>query len=363
MCRAATLATATFGVATLIGTCVPLLFRSLSSRRIRRRLFKSIRGDHKWLNSSPPVSVFVNTIPFASFVNTREIQYCSLLALVQGILACVFRSKFKYNGQGFADVFGSVFLGAITILSALVSRIPTNLIVSHVEDALWTIGRTWMIVHSVFSPLGAICVTIEGITRVIIEARDMIIAERGAVAGEQHERARIKSHAFASHRGVYLHQAYHRSDKPCFFFISIMSENERLTADVSFFDETRVHIGVGIDRLTLSGNAPMAMCKPPSRTDVIKGLQLIRKALSVSKDAFAEQLSWAAGVALAGEHEAEHRQARAQRTIRRVWTDCVTDPEHPACVRRLRREIDELFDVALWRCAWSEAKPTQNPVS
>ena len=121
--------------------------------------------------------------------------------------------------------------------------------------------------------------------------------------------------------------------------ISPVARERRLTAFVRFADEKHVDVCCSVDRMTLNGQVPMVLCRPPPHADVVKGLMLIRSALSVTDTALARELSWAAGVALAGEHETGERRARAQRTIRRKWMECVTDPKHPACERRLAHEF------------------------
>ena len=187
---------------------------------------------------------------------------------------------------------------------------------------------------------------VEGVACFLAEAHRIYVAERVFVERERRERARLGSHAFAVHAGVYLHQEYHVSHAPRILMMSIISRKRRYTACVNFADENHVGVDCRVDRMTLNGHVPMVLCRPPTHADVMEGLMLIRSAISATRTMHHNELAWelsrAAGIAIAGEYETAERPARAQRTIRRKWTECVTDPTHPACARRLAREFNYL---------------------
>ena len=337
MCRAATLATAVLGFVSLSGMSARFIRSTFELWRLRRRLFEH-RESRLWgVFSFSPFTVVINLQPSRAYWARHFHQRWTVHALVQGTLACTWHHLRPCSCTRRTWVIDA--LGGMCFLAwTLFPRTRQWMIVVVMAIS----GRIWMLLYSLRSPIGAVCMTVEGVACFLIEARRMYVEERVFVERERLERARIGSQAFAVHAGVYLHQEYHMSDAPRILMMSIISRERRYTACVRFDDEKHVVVDCGVDRMTLNGHAPMVLCRPPPHADVMAGLMLIRSALSATNamdNELARELSWAAGVALAGEYDTVERRARAQRTIRRKWTECVTDPAHPACARRLVHEF------------------------
>jgi hypothetical protein len=308
------------------------------------------------LRYSPFVAHRVGSDPFTIFALLHGACSCAYHSfrprLDMGPLVSRVSRVSRYGSRGEAAI------DAITLLNRC-AHLFLGVVDSDRFETLTRVGAAF----SVCTPLGACALLGEGVARFCVEAWFERLGRRHCAAKERRERTRIAHHAFfecpngsggsggTDNGVVYLHQDPREGIKRGTFLMSTVCGEfggRRLTTRVDFSDEKDVIVNVYVDHLDFGRvGDPTAACAPPSPEDVVLGLRSIRSALScVSEDAFVALLRTAAGEALARTVAANAREARAQRVIRRAWTAAVSDPAHPACVRRLRREIEGLVVVS-----------------
>ena len=348
-----TVVSSVLGIASLVGVGVYVASYEIAARRLRRRLFGHISRT-VWIGVWIAVKANMRLPVLAG--RRASIDPWLVTKLVHGTCACTVHAALGPVSRGAWSVWVDAGIAALVgayWLAGLDRRLD-------LAPPLVMVARHGLNVYMGFAPLGAVWMVIDSVSCFVVEACHRLRVMDESVRLERRERARIAHRAFATHdegNTIYLHHDQvdiylqqdhgygHRADLS--FSLSVVGgaddrvlAGRRLTAHVSLWGQQRVVVDVALDSFWFHDDEDTAMCAPPSHADVVLGLRLLRSALSRSTAAYAELLSDAAGAALAREHEARARGARAQRLIRRAWTDAVTDPAHPACARRLRLEFE-----------------------
>jgi hypothetical protein len=343
--RAATATASLLG----IGASAYVVSRRLTWWRLRRAILtyvgKTTTAVHVANHDGPPSALDCG---FAGWMN---------LSLIHGAFASTWHAMQFYSAAGVErSVLSSTSIAMAVVHGAgmtyLAFAVGSGFFAYDNVETLVQVGRVWMLVYSCIAPVGAICLVVDGVACAAV----VLTVSLRSWTAERHRRAWIAEAAFGVHRlrghraavVVYLHQTNVSTDimQPCVLVLSVVGLDgllgRRLTACVCYSkgdDRAETIVNVNLD-----GHVPHPVSPPPAlpppHAEVVLGLRLLRSALSPGS-----ALSHAAGTALAGEVAAHHRRTRAQRLIRRAWTEAVTDPEHPACVRRLRREFDAMTAV------------------
>ena len=355
MCRAMTLSASALGIASLLGAGAYVVYCNVASRRLRRMrrsLFGALgRGgdEHRfWMEFSQFVVVVVVSLPVAPLPpplwgsRRSDVLFeprTTMFFLLHGVVACSWHALQQQSGCFVTSIDVATFmLFCLYWFNYASMRFVDASNVALAAAAAAAAAAACAVACCVFSWLGAYCMAFEGIVRLCLDA-DHVLSERAA------RKRRIERHAFlsSSSDGSIVHLHHVHQDESCFVLsVTLVDKRRPLMAVVSFVD-------VSVDQSLTTTNTPTAAShQPPEHAKVVLALQLLRSALSTvpTSAPFAELLSRAAGEALAGQHNnVNERRARAQRLIRRAWTEAVTNPEHPACIRRLRHEAEEMSET------------------
>ena len=186
---------------------------------------------------------------------------------------------------------------------------------------------------------------------------------RGEVAADL---ARTNAASFGSCKTDSLDVYMYGGESAALHLAAFQGNHERLqlVATIRRFsdDSACPTVVVHVNPISLEIAQPDMEPYPGAHCDVVSGLRKLRSALARlsfavlmevhDDDAVAalracRVLSYAAGALLASNVAAHERAGRAQRLIRRAWTSAVTDPTHPACQRRLLKELDELHELLI----------------
>ena len=301
-------------ISCIASACLYQLYTRMAFRRLQRNLFK----NEKNLNSIQSLQ-----LPSSGYN----------IVIIQPAGNNPFQYRFS-TGAAFQMLFISILGKSIALL------LPSN-------DPNYTV-RLLLCKIFVMVPLEFF----------IVEAYRFIKNEFKNAKIEQAECKRIENNAFESfcndQYSVYLHTMYSPNNTLCLTIIRAnVSRRMYLSVMVDVHVSNRIYIDTSMNTYRL-GSFIHQMYNltgdPLSDAAITEGLLIIRKVASLySNDGFAHLLMHVAGELLAKRHEVKTRETRririqrdAQCKIRSAWTRAITDPTHPACKRRLERELTEM---------------------